>query len=75
MAMASLFKSWKLASYTNQGFFFLLKSQLLNNLPIYHSKFGLERDFIHILVHNGRNNQFCKIPKLKKKVFGINSYS
>jgi len=22
MAMASLFKSWKLASYTNQGFFF-----------------------------------------------------
>lgn len=46
MAMARLFKSWKLANYTNQGFSFLLESQLLNNLPIYHSKFRKGTSYI-----------------------------
>ena len=52
-----------------RDFFFLLESQLLNNLPEYHYRFGMERDFLYSSVYSKSNNSFLKIPKLKKEVF------
>lgn len=63
-------ENWKIMQIRH--FFFLLERYLLNNLPIYHYRFGQKRDFIHSSVHRRSNNQFQKkITKIKKKkVFG-----
>ena len=37
-------------------FFSLQESQLLNNLPVYHYRFGMERDFLHSSVYSKSNN-------------------
>lgn len=47
-------------------FFSFLDSKLLNNLPIYHCRFGQERDYIHGSVHNRSNHQFFENTKVKE---------